>query len=663
MGPKSHTVITIILDCNTAVSLWLFFSQTFVFTLLQRKEDMSVKAEGGCDPDYFPSRESDFSENQAEPGSSILSATTDGSPCVSVKKKAKIQIPKASTCLSKQIRATNLRSTSETPVLICSNSKEKRVYDRKNYCFFCSKPVLKMGRHLVRNHSDKKEVAAALQHPLRSRERLKIWKQLINKGNFAHNKNVLKTGKGQLAVRKRPNDPRKARDFLNCLYCRGLFVKKYIPKHMKVCPENKKNESDFVFGKQIFASRCVLEASEDLQITDGLKSVLSKMIYNDVTQTILDDELILQYGELLFEQHGSNTRRHEFIRQNLRHIARLVLESQKITPLKKLGDFFLPLNFPHVVSAVKIVAGYDAENKTYSIPSLAIKLGYHLQKVCGIVKANAVNSGDESLAESAQSFLSEYQKNWNKLISGGALTTLRKNKLNKSKKVPSAQGVKCLSFHMENVHLLAEKKLRDSPSTENYAALVKVILARTLIFNRRRSAEVSSVQLPDYMSKKTAIVDAGVDISVSDLERNMCGYFTRIEIQGKCGWVPILLKPSFISALELVLQVRKTCGVPRENPFLFARPNALTAYSGPECIQKYVKECGARSPEMLTLTKIQKHYATMLQLMNLDDNEAEQVLGPNNLVQGLREDSSMRLDDIEMDLEGKNCIAFCVICL
>ena len=105
-----------------------------------------------------------------------------------------------------------------------------------------------------------------------------------------------------------------------------------------------------------------------------------------------------------------------------------MLEAQNITPLKKLGDVFLPSHFPHVVSSVKIVTGYHAENKTYSIPSLAIKLGYHLQKVCGIVKANAVASGDESLAESAQSFLSDYPKNWNKLMSGGTLTTLRKNK-------------------------------------------------------------------------------------------------------------------------------------------------------------------------------------------------------------------------------------------
>lgn len=636
------------------------FLPSFFF---QKKQNLSVKSEDDCDPDYLPNRDTDFSDNLADPDGSSSdesshstpSVATDERPSLPVKKRANLGIPEASVCPPKRICATNLKKVSETPVLTCSNSKEKRVYDRRNYCLFCSKSVSKMSRHLERIHSDKTEVAAAFQYPQNSKERQKIWYRLINQGNFAHNKNVLKTGKGILAVRKRPYHTRKAGDFLHCLYCRGLFVNTALPRHMKSCPEKVKNENDSHFGRKIIASRCVLEASGDLGITSGLKSILSQMIYNDVTKTVMDDELILQFGELLFDQHGSDVKKHEYIRQHLRQIARLVLEAQKITPLKKLEDFFLPSNFPHVVSAVNILAGYDAENKRYSIPSLAIKLGYHLQKVCNIVQENASNCGDASLAESAQNFLSEYQKNWNKLISGGALTTLRKNKLKKGKKVPFAQDVKRLIFYMENAHLLAEENLRDSPSTENYVALVKVILARTLIFNRRRSSEVSLLQLTDFMSKKKSDVDASMDISVSDLERSMCEYFTRIDIQGKCGrMVPVLLKPSFISAMELFVKTRGTCGVPSENPFLFARPNALTAYKGAVCIQKYVKECGAQDPKTLTLAKIRKHGATMLQLINLDENEADQILGPDNQVQTLRQDSSMQLDDVERYLEGKN---------
>ncbi|XP_075960564.1 uncharacterized protein LOC142964226 [Anarhichas minor] len=549
----------------------------------------------------------------------------------------------------KKIRPTNLRNSFETVVLPSSNSTEKRVYDRRNYCLFCTNPLSKMSRHLERIHSDKPEVAAAFQYPKNSRERQKVWNRLINQGNFAHNKEVMKTGMGQLVSRKRPKKTQRAKDFLHCLYCRGLFIKTAMHRHMKSCPEKVTNEDEPEIGRKRIALQCVLETVEDLGISDGFKSLLSPMVFDDVTQAIMADEIILQFGEDLFNQDGSNPKKHPYIRQNLRQIARLVLEAQNITPLKKLEDFFLPLSFPHVVSAVNALAGYNPETKTYGIPSLAIKLGYDLQKTCSIVEGNAVKRGDASLAESARNFLAVYQEKWNGLVSAGALLAIRETKLNREKKVPFAQDVKRLNSHMENVHLLAEQNLRDAKSAENYAALAKVTLARTILFNRRSLAEIASMELTAFKSRKKSNSQDGLDISVSDLERNMCEFFTRVDVRGKCGrMVPVLLKPSFVSAMELLTDVRKTCGVPRQNPFVFGRPQGLSAYHGSECIQKYVKECGAKDPEALTSTKIRRHYGTMLQLINLDENEAAQILGPNNQVQSLREDSGMQLDDVEM---------------
>lgn len=626
-----------------------------------KKENSSAESEDDTDPDYFPNSDTDFSDfvsdhdgaSSDESSHSSPSTPTYERPSPPRKKRAKSgsSLFKVKNVRpAKRTRAANQKKSTKTVVLPCSNSKAHRVYDKRNYCLFCSKPVSKMARHLERVHSDKTEVAAAFQYPKNSRERQKIWNRLTNEGNFAHNKTVLKTGKGQLAVRKRPMHTRQAKDFLHCLYCRGLFVKKALHRHMRLCPEKARNENESQIGRKRIALRCVLETTEDLGITDGFKSILSQMTYDDVTQAVMDDKVILQFGELLFNQHGSDVKKHDYIRQNLRQIARLLLEAQKITPLKKLEDFFGPSSFPHVVSAVNVLAGYDPEKKKYSIPSLAIKLGYHLQKTCSIVEGNAVKRGDASLAESARNFLSVYQKKWNKLISAGALTTLRETKLNTEKKVPFAQDVKRLNFHMENVHLLAEKKLRESPTAENYAALAKVVLARTIIFNRRRATEVSTVQLTAFMSRKKSSLDAGMDISVSNFEKTMCRFFTRVDIRGKCGrMVPVLLKPSFESAMELFVKVRETCGVPSENHFLFGRPHALSAYNGSECIQKYVKECGAKDPEALKSPKIRKHYATMLQLINLDDDEADQILGPNNQVRTLRQDSGMQLDDVEMD--------------
>uniref|UniRef100_UPI0037E722ED uncharacterized protein isoform X2 n=1 Tax=Semicossyphus pulcher TaxID=241346 RepID=UPI0037E722ED len=551
-------------------------------------------------------------------------------------------------------RASSWKKSSETAVTPVSKSEGRLVRDRRNYCVFCSKQVSKMARHFETIHADKPEVAVAFQYPKKSKERQKIWYRLINQGNFAHNKVVLKTGKGQLTARKRPNITGQAQDFLHCLYCRGLYVKKNLFRHMKTCPEKVKNEKDLDIGRKRIASLCVMEASDDLGITDGLKNIVSQMVYDEVTQAVMDDKVILQFGELLFDQHGSDERKHDYIRQNLRQVARLVIEVKKKSPLKKLEDFFMPSNFPHVVSAVKVLAGYDPEKKTYSVPSLAVKLGYSLQKACGIVEGNAVKCGDESAAESARKFLLVYQKKWTKLISSRALKSLRKTKIKTDKKVPFAKDVKQLNFHLENVHLLAEKKLRDSPSAETYCALAKVMLARTILFNRRSGREVSSVELKAFMSRKKSNLHAGMDVSVTDLERTMCGYFTRIDIRGKCGRiVPILLKPSFVSTLELLVEMRETCGVSSKNPFLFGRPHTLTAYHGSECVRKYAKACGAKDPEELKMTKIKKHYAAMLQVMNLDENEANQILGPNNQVRALRQDSDVQLDDVEMSSDER----------
>ncbi|XP_027133845.1 uncharacterized protein LOC104920651 isoform X2 [Larimichthys crocea] len=616
-----------------------------------KKENASAVSDDNSDPNYIPNSDDDFSDAQSEPepDRGFSDESSPSSPSTSPEKKQAKSESSSSKEKSdnppEETRKAKLKKPSEAVVL--PNSKEH--CKRRNYCPFCSKAVCKMARHLESVHSDKAEVAAAFQHPKNSRDRQKIWNRLINQGNFVHNKKVLKSGKGQLAVRKRPKSTATHRDFLHCLYCRGLYMKNALPRHMKSCPEKGKDDDEKRIGKRRIQSQCVIEASDDLGVSDGFKDLLTQMTYDDVTQTVMDDKIILQFGEMLFSQHGSDVKQHDYIRQNLRQLARLVLEAQNKTQMQKLEDFFLPGSFRRVVSVVKVLAGYDSEKKSYSKPSLAIKLGYHLQKTCSIVEDNAVKQGDESLAESARSFLSLYQKKWTRYISSGALKTLRKPKEG-VEKAPFAQDVKCLNSYMEQYHAEAEKKLKDTLSAENYAALAKVILARTIFFNRRRAREISLIPLTAFASRKKSNVHSGTETHLSDLERTMCKFFTRIEIRGSCGrLIPVLLKSSFVSALELLVKVRETCGVPSRNSYLFARPKSLSSYKPSDCITRYAKECGAKDPELLASAKFRQHYGTMLQVMNLDDHEADQILGPNSRLRALRQDGGMLLGDVEMN--------------
>ncbi|XP_053726500.1 uncharacterized protein LOC128762333 [Synchiropus splendidus] len=625
-------------------------------TVKVKQEYSSAESEDSeTEPDFSPSSaedlsdfltdtEAEFSDYSNHSGFSSQEEETPGTSALEV-----VRVKPAVKSSSKKSKSDAYMNEQSSDVIMpVTGSKEQRVYDRRNYCLFCSKPMSKMYRHLQSIHFDKPEVAAAFQYPKHSKERQKVLYRLINQGNFAHNKEVLKSGKGQLAVRKRPRIPAPAEDFLHCLHCRGLFLKKSLSRHMKQCPE--KNDKDSRVGRKRIASRCVLEVLDNVSLSEGFKGILSQMIYDDVTRTVLNDKIILQFGEQLFNQHGTDVKRHDYIRQNLRQLARLVIQAKKATPLRKLEDFFLPSSFQFVVAAVNVLAGYDPVKQTYSIPSLAIKLGYHLQKACNIVEVNAEKRGKQSLAESARKFLAEYQKNWNRQISSGALTTLRETKLCTDKKVPFAQDVKRLNVHMENIHTHADKKLRDCPTVENYAALAKVVLARIILFNRRKAGEVSQMPVKAFMSWKKPNPHEHLDIYVSDLERRMCECLDRVEIRGRCGrMVPVLLKPSYLASLELLVQVRSTCGIPNENPFLFARPTALSAYNGSACIQKFVKDCGADNPEALSSTKIRKHFATLLLMMNLDGSEASRILGPNTQVVG---QEGIGLTDDQVALNG-----------
>ncbi|XDV25567.1 hypothetical protein PO909_029467 [Leuciscus waleckii] len=132
--------------------------------------------------------------------------------------------------------------------------------------------------------------------------------------------------------------------------------------------------------------------------------------------------------------------------------------------------------------------------------------------------------------------------------------------------------------------------------------------------------------LSSFKSRDSSELHENIAICLSEFERKLCLHFTRVEIRGKRGRkVPVLLKPSMVSAMELLVETRELCGVPAENPFTFARCGAMSAYRGGECINKAACECGIKTPEALSSTRLRKHIATMSKILNLNKNEADQL--------------------------------------
>ncbi|XP_029685193.1 uncharacterized protein [Takifugu rubripes] len=510
-------------------------------------------------------------------------------------------------------------------IMCTSNDEDHHVTGRRNYCLYCSKPTSKISRHLKTVHRNKPEVAKALYYPENSKERKVRLATLRNRGNFAHNTDVVRKGTGHLVVRYRTKKIRHAKDFIHCAYCQGLYSKKTLWKHMKGCHEKPRKDAPEA-GRKRVRSLCALTTPVSVEISEGLREILTKMHYDEVSHAVQEDNCILQLGQYMFNKLKNKGNNEDYIRQKMREVGRLVLEAQKVTPLKRLEEFFIPKNFPHVIAAVKKTAGYNPETNAYQTPSLALKLGHSLKKISSIVESDAMMMGDNVMAEYAKRYRSIHDSRWEEFISSAALNTLKEAKWNMPQILPFAEDVKLLNFHMEKQQSVAERMLRISPTPENYAALAQVTLALAITFNRRRAGEVSRMLLTAFRSRDKSVLHDDVAICLTPFEKKMCEYFTRVEIRGKRGrMVPVLLKPSMVMAMELLVEMRELCHVPSDNVFMFGRPEASSAYRGGECLKKFTQLCGAQHPEALTSTKLRKHIATMSQVLNLEENDCDQL--------------------------------------
>lgn len=211
-----------------------------------------------------------------------------------------------------------------------TNTQERRVYDKRNYCLYCSKPKAKISQHLQTVHRNKPDVAKALFYQHNSKEwqvRLAI---LRNRGNFSHNSDVVRKGKGDLVARYRTQNIRNGKSFIHCIHCQGLYSKKTLWKHIKTC-EEKPREDEPRVGRKRVRSLCALTAPVNFEISEGLQKILTHMNYDEVSNVVQNDECILQLGQYMFNKlknKGNNN--DDYIRQKMREVGRMVLVAQKL---------------------------------------------------------------------------------------------------------------------------------------------------------------------------------------------------------------------------------------------------------------------------------------------------------------------------------------------
>ncbi|XP_041914388.1 uncharacterized protein LOC121679609 isoform X3 [Alosa sapidissima] len=598
------------------------------------RDSLPSSEDSGSEDDYVPDSNSSSSEEPSdeEPAKKVRpkvssAKSSDEEPAKKVRPKVSSAKSSDGTTTTSFSATDNEKSSSESVVVM--NVKKKsdgsRAYSKRHFCLFCSKPYAKMARHLEHVHKNEAEVAAAVRFPKNSKSRRIHLDLLRKKGNRAHNIDVIREGSGVIVPCKQTSDRNiNPQDFLHCLSCQGLFKRRFLWKHMKRCTLARQC-GVLKPGKNRIQSLCANAQPVPVGVSAKLWKLLSEMSQDDVTHAAKNDVCIVKMGEQMFNKIGHDPSKHEYIRQKMREVGRLLLAGTQESPMKTMEDFILPSNFPHVVNAVKDVAGFDSNSNSFKIPSLALKLGHSLQKIASIIECNAMISGKKKIVENAQHFKQIYRTCWNENVSSSALKTLSEAKWNTPQLLPFTEDVKKMHMYMDQKQKEAYQQLTNEKSSRNWVDLAEVTLAQLILFNRRREGEVSKMRLTAFTETDVPL-HADVAEALTALEKKLCEHFKRIEIRGKRDRkVPLLLTPAMQASMELLVKTRASCEVLENNIYFFSRPRQETFIRGYKCIHQFAKECQAKYPERLSSTKLRKHVSTLSKVLNLKDTEMDQL--------------------------------------
>ncbi|KAL5238144.1 hypothetical protein ACI65C_005554 [Semiaphis heraclei] len=354
----------------------------------------------------------------------------------------------------------------------CSRKKpinNKRLWDKTDCCIFCEKNVTNFTRHITRKHTSEIEVARYLSFPQRSKDRKILADQLRKRGNFLCN-----VGSEQVIKPvRRPNEfstISNAADYLPCKHCYGLYKKKYLYRHEKVC-KSIKTELKGRNKAQADAQNLLLTFTEtDEQL---VKEVFPRMAVDSISLVAKTDLLIKSFGSRYLKCHRE---KHlvNIVSQKMRTLARLLIQMRNEDPnIKSLLDCLTPKYFDKIIKCTKIVAGYDADNDKFGSPSIVLKMGSALKQCCDIAEFNILKESkhldlddtQKKIKKSLLNMRSIIEKQWSYEISTNACKEIYQKKWNKPAYLPLTSDIKIFRDYI--ITLVSDEELNEDVSSED----------------------------------------------------------------------------------------------------------------------------------------------------------------------------------------------------
>ena len=236
--------------------------------------------------------------------------------------------------------------------------------------------------------------------------------ELLKKGDFNHNMEVIETNSGLIIPCKRPSKDVDASNFLPCPHCFGMYRRKDLWRHVNICNNNKKEGKT---NNSQTEARMLLPIPPNVS-KDFYDKIICTMVTDEVSNIVKKDCLLLAFGERIFLKSKGLPHQYNYVRQKIRELARLMLIMKKNKCNLQLKDCIDPAMFNQVVTAVKSLCGCN-EQAHFEKASLSLKLGHSLKKCAELLKSQALQNGDEALKKKSSDFIELYESDWSVEIS------------------------------------------------------------------------------------------------------------------------------------------------------------------------------------------------------------------------------------------------------
>lgn len=348
------------------------------------------------------------------------------------------------------------------------------------------------------------------------------------------------------------------------------------------------------------------------------------------------DLLIAHFGESYLKKH-KRERMAYACSNRMRELARLLIAYRRIINNHKASfkELLIPNQFSLVVSAVRDVAGYDPIKKTFKVPSLAMHLGTSLkhasQELVHLIleerpgfKCNSTAARKDWLND-VNNFIKLIESRWTIELASLANKDLHEKKWSKPLLLPLVSDIKTFRDETLKIADRCEKAFLDkSDDKDTYKLLVQCSLALLILFNRRRIGDVQFLKVNDYKcDRKSNFID--FQNALTESEKVLTTEYKRVLNSGKGSRAVVILVPKILQRFINLLIENRGKYISSDNNYVFALPGSSVKWGqGDIVFRTLTKKMDLKHPETIRSNKLRKHIATVMQILNLSNDELKQ---------------------------------------